>query len=85
MHVLIYIVSLVITLTLKISTSKFLYKKFGAKFIKYFNISTLIVAFFVAAYFMYIYTNSHPVYPAIFGGFTGLICGKIRINSDNEL
>lgn len=84
MTILIYIVSLSITLIIKRTTAKLLYKKFGTKCTKYFNISTSILAFLVMSYYIFIYTNKHPAYPAMFGGTLGIIFGSIKITSDSN-
>jgi len=74
----IMIVSFAIALTIKIIAVKLLYKRFGIKFIKFFNISISIIAVLVMMYFMviyiYIYNYKPPVYHVMYGSTLALLC-----------
>ena len=84
MYLLSTIISYAITSSIKIISAKLLYKKFGPKSVKYFNITIAIVTFLFMSYFIFNYPNTHPMYPIVYGISYGLIFANIRVSSDNK-
>lgn len=84
MTVLFYITSCSIAFIIKAMAGKLFYKRFGKKYIKHFNLSIALIALIAMIYFNSNYTNSHPLYPIMFGGFIGFICSNFRVPSDKR-
>lgn len=82
MTVLFYIASCAMAFILKVLAGKHFYRRFGKKYIKLFNLSIALIALIAMLYFNSNYTNSHPLYPIMFGGFIGFLCGNFKVKSD---